>query len=345
MADTSEKLNTRSFRFPYALARITHGKTSRAMAVVYSYSNRRGMPDAECVLTRGGIAACAGVSPSTAARALKKMRGMDGFSRRDENGRRRYSLHIAAPGGCFRRYRYLFDHEFTIGGVTRRLTGVEEIIVSIIASHAANPNAKRGFEGSAGRFAQLTGYSVCACGTAIHALILAGIVHRPRRGTSRHRLSRYVICADLRRILCGEERAEKGADKPRRPLTKSEIDHDARTAYERHFSLLRNAAEQRADAARNVAEADPAYSRAHREIRGLEPKIAFAEVRGDAATVRELTARRRSLMVSQARALARLGLTAADLTPQYRCKKCGDTGYLPNGHMCNCWRPPKGGAE
>ena len=342
MAGAAEKLNTRFFRCPYALLRIFHGAAGRVMSVIYSYSNRRGAADAECVLTRDGLAGCAGVSTSTAARALQKLRGTEGFVQREEYGRRRYTLHI--QGKCVRRYRYLFEHQFVIGGVTRRLTGVEETVLSLIASHITNPNAARGFEGSEGRFAAMTGYSTDAVGNALRALIGAGILHRPRRGTSRRRLSRYVVCRELRRVLCGEAKeAENKQDKPLQPLKKSEIDHNARTEYERHYSLLRARAIARAEAAQDRANADPAYAAAHKEIRGLEPKIAFAQVHGDETGARELIARRKSLMVQQARALARIGMTAEELVPQWHCPVCEDTGFrLSDGKMCTCWRPPKG---
>ena len=29
--------------------------------------------------------------------------------------------------------------------------------------------------------------------------------------------------------------------------------------------------------------------------------------------------------------------TEEDLKPKYSCNKCNDTGYLPNGKMCDCY--------
>ena len=112
--------------------------------------------------------------------------------------------------------------------------------------------------------------------------------------------------------------------------------------YERHFSLLRNHADAVAEAARARAQADPDYARVHREARSLDPKIEYARLRLDRATVTELTRRKKALVAEEAACLARLHMTAADLVPKYRCKKCSDTGYLKDGHMCDCGRPPKG---
>ena len=37
-------------------------------------------------------------------------------------------------------------------------------------------------------------------------------------------------------------------------------------------------------------------------------------------------------------ALERLGLSDKDFVPKYICPKCSDTGFLPNGKMCDCYR-------
>ena len=42
---------------------------------------------------------------------------------------------------------------------------------------------------------------------------------------------------------------------------------------------------------------------------------------------------------ARSEALRRLGLTDADFLPRYACKKCSDTGYLPDGSMCDCYSP------
>ena len=209
MTKAAEKLNT-FFRYPYALARMgLSGATGRVASVIFSFSNRRSDTGAECVLTRTGLAATAGVSVSSAARALGTLRNVNGFDQREEYGRRRYALHIETPGGCFRRYRFLFEHEFEIGGRIRRLTALEEEIVSFFLSHLTNPNARRGVETSHTRLAAMFGRSDDAVGAAIGRLLRAGIIHRPRCGTNRSRLSRYSVDKDLRKLAIREESPKK----------------------------------------------------------------------------------------------------------------------------------------
>jgi len=35
--------------------------------------------------------------------------------------------------------------------------------------------------------------------------------------------------------------------------------------------------------------------------------------------------------------LAEMGIREEELLPQYTCKKCNDTGFLPNGKSCDCY--------
>ncbi len=343
MANTAEKLNT-FFRYPYALARMgLSGATGRVASVIFSFSNRRRDTDAECVLTRTGLAATAGVSVSSAARALGTLRNVDGYHQREEYGRRRYALHIDTPGGCFRRYRFLFEHQFEIGGRMRRLTALEEEIVSFFLSHLTNPNARRGVETSCARLAAMFGRSEDAVGAAIGRLLRAGIIHRPRRGTNRSRLSRYSVDKSLRKLAVREEETPKKETASSPTLTRQETDHEARAARERHYAPVRAHAIALADAANAKAEHDADYARVRRELAGLDPQIARAEVNDDRESAAGLILRRKSLMVTRARILARLGLSEQDLRPQWHCPVCEDTGFrLSDGKMCTCWRPPKG---
>lgn len=158
-----------------------------------------------------------------------------------------------------------------------------------------------------------------------------------------------TVCKKLR-LMAGKEKLEdvkpnaEGQAKDRR--TRAEIDADARTLWERHFAPLHARAQAIADANVRRAESDRDYAAVHKEIRGLEPAIARAKHDGDRRTAEQLTRRHASLKVLQARILSRLGLTAADLQPKYKCTVCEDTGFRKSdGRMCNCWQLPKSGHE
>ena len=139
-----------------------------------------------------------------------------------------------------------------------------------------------------------------------------------------------------------EEKRQVPSGQPAYKRTKAEIDADARTEWDRHYKYLRDAAQAKADANRERAESDGEYTRVHREIRGLEPAIERSRHDGAMETAEQLARRRKALKVQEARILARLGLTAADLEPKWSCQICHDTGFrIKDGKMCDCWRPPR----
>ncbi len=75
------------------------------------------------------------------------------------------------------------------------------------------------------------------------------------------------------------------------------------------------------------------YSDLEYKIRSLSFEIAKKEIenKDTSKEVKELSL----LQASQDKLLKKLGFTKDDLTPQYNCKKCNDTGYY-NGKICDC---------
>lgn len=119
--------------------------------------------------------------------------------------------------------------------------------------------------------------------------------------------------------------------------TKADINADARSERERWYALRRNAAVERAERTRAAAEKDPAFAAAEKAIKKDEIELAKAEVfsPADLPAIRErIQAARRS----RAEALQKLGIQEADLMPGYACPKCSDTGFLPDGRMCDCYQ-------
>ena len=119
--------------------------------------------------------------------------------------------------------------------------------------------------------------------------------------------------------------------------TKADINADARSERERWYALRRNAAVERAERTRAAAEKDPAFAAAEKAIKKDEIELAKAEVfsPADLPAIRErIQAARRS----RAEALQKLGIQEADLIPRYACPKCSDTGFLPDGRMCDCYQ-------
>lgn len=105
----------------------------------------------------------------------------------------------------------------------------------------------------------------------------------------------------------------------------------------------RERAEEIADA--NRAKAEERCGDIIREIKRLEITISKAEASGKEDSIR---GEAKALLNERDRlekALAVIGLTESDLRPRYRCKKCNDTGFLPNGKPCDCYEKLKGEKE
>ena len=136
--------------------------------------------------------------------------------------------------------------------------------------------------------------------------------------------------------------AAQGGATFRRPEFKSEaqLAADMRGEREHYYAVLRQRAQERAEANRKRAENDGEFASWDATVKRGEIELAKAEVFSpkEAETIREklLSARR-----AREKALARLSLSDADLQPRYACPKCSDTGFLPDGRACDCYPAKK----
>ena len=114
------------------------------------------------------------------------------------------------------------------------------------------------------------------------------------------------------------------------------VSADARTERERWYAARRRAALARAEQAIAKANTDPAFSRAETAIKKGEIELAKAEVFAP-DTLPDLQEKLEQAKIARKNALARLQLSEADFAPHYSCPKCSDTGFLPDGRMCDCY--------
>lgn len=128
--------------------------------------------------------------------------------------------------------------------------------------------------------------------------------------------------ADWRAVL---EKWNKKA-KQSQKLTPQEILKKAKNILERR----RQKAEAVATKNKILAENSKKYINAVDEVMKLTFKI--AKKTPTAKDFEDLTEAKKQID----NALTEIGLTAEELEPQPICKKCGDTGYLPNGKKCEC---------
>ena len=114
------------------------------------------------------------------------------------------------------------------------------------------------------------------------------------------------------------------------------VSADARTERERWYAARKRAALARAEQAIAKANTDPAFSRAETAIKKGEIELAKAEVFAP-DTLPDLQEKLEQAKIARKNALARLQLSEADFAPHYSCPKCSDTGFLPDGRMCDCY--------
>lgn len=80
------------------------------------------------------------------------------------------------------------------------------------------------------------------------------------------------------------------------------------------------------------------YAELKRQLGILEMEIGKAEARAQEDKLKELRERREKIREAIRKKLEENGLTERDLEPHHICEKCGDTGILPDGTLCTCWK-------
>lgn len=119
--------------------------------------------------------------------------------------------------------------------------------------------------------------------------------------------------------------------------TEAALSADARGERERWYAARRRAAVSHAEQALARAQKDEAFAKADTAVKKSEIELAKAEVFSpDKLT--EIRSKLEQAKKARAQALVRLKLSDEDFVPRYACPKCSDTGFLPDGKMCDCYQ-------
>ena len=135
-----------------------------------------------------------------------------------------------------------------------------------------------------------------------------------------------------------ERTAQTNGNVQVRPTFKSEKDiaADMRSDREHYYAVLRQKAQEKAENNRRLAESDKEFAEADTAIKRGEIELARAEVFSP-DRAENIRRELQEWQQKRKRALTRLSLTEASLQPEYRCRKCSDTGFLPDGRACDCY--------
>lgn len=112
---------------------------------------------------------------------------------------------------------------------------------------------------------------------------------------------------------------------------------NAKSDRERYYSLLREKAQTKAEKFLAKANANEKFKAITAELSRMEIALAKAEV-FEPEKLPALESEKRALQTERKKILSALGIDETQLQPQFNCKKCSDTGFLPNGTACNCYK-------
>ncbi len=112
---------------------------------------------------------------------------------------------------------------------------------------------------------------------------------------------------------------------------------NAKADRERYYALLREKAISKADKAFAKANKNVRFKELTAELATMEISLAKAEV-FEPKKLPSLLERKQALLALRSETLAEMGIHEEELTPQFVCQKCQDTGFLENGKACDCYK-------
>lgn len=115
---------------------------------------------------------------------------------------------------------------------------------------------------------------------------------------------------------------------------------NAKSDRERHYALLREKAQTRAEKFVAKANGNQRFKEITAELSRMEFALAKAEV-FEPAKLPALEEQKTALLTERKAILSGLGIDEAQLVPQFHCARCQDTGYLKSGVACSCYKVEK----
>ena len=113
---------------------------------------------------------------------------------------------------------------------------------------------------------------------------------------------------------------------------------NSKAARERYYAENKHKAEMTALSwQEKVKKKNPRFAIVEREIARLNLELAKAEI-NEPDKLPALKEEQETLLIERMLILDELGIEPHMLVPQYTCKKCSDSGFLPNGTVCDCYK-------
>lgn len=279
-----------------------------------------------------------GICRATAASAIGKLKesSLIEVDNRDRKGTS-YKFVGEAGRGYDVVPLYLYTVDVVIGGIERRLTKAQVHLLAHLMAECKRPKNKGECEGSIARFARELHVSETTIKKAIKVLLKAGLVYRTKedKGVNGYKLTKYRVNGKLYEYEKYRRAKAKKAD----VKAKAIADADARAERERYYA--RRNEEMQARVERYILSAHkkaPRLKTIELEIRSNAFPMARAELAGDESFA-TLQAKDKALKIERELIYQRFGIEPKRMEQSFyaRCKKCQDSGTLPNGAGCKCW--------
>ena len=112
---------------------------------------------------------------------------------------------------------------------------------------------------------------------------------------------------------------------------------NAKADREKYYATLRDKALSIAEKYQAKAQTSPRFKEITLALSKMEISLAKAEVFSP-EQMPALLAEKTALSNERKQILKELGITEEQLLPKFKCIKCSDTGFLPNGISCDCYK-------
>ena len=298
------------------------------------------------------------VSKSTVARKVKRISAREEFTVTRKGGRAsEYTTTFELDDGAYIDFPLWLAKPFEVNGRTVELTPAEQLILALIYTYTKQKGGYGKLEGSPATIAAKLNDVVCS--RTVKAALLKledlGLIFRKKRAVNAHGkgLGSYVANMSLfREILRAKKKAAKrkakeaakvektASDAPKPFVSKQVQDANARSDRERFYGLRKDDNQRLADQYEAKAfSKSPRLKEIDVGLRKIELEGAKAEIYNP-ATLPAVLAKKKRLKEERLSLIRSFGFDERLFDPAAyaKCELCNDTGNLPNGVACDCWR-------
>lgn len=340
MSETKARQLNNYIRLPMSLLSLLPLGQAYVLGDVFSFTGKGNA----CRRTYKSFGSRTGNSRATVARALSKGKAQ-GFIMQDKEKGYVFNLDKVKGDKFLRVLDWIITEKFTVRkDEKRRMLPSERTVYTFIYTRCDNMKSRtKSCIVSISEIAEAVGLSERTVQRARLTLIRAGLIYCPLKdkGVNAYKKSRYTLNYKLIRAHEKKARTENkpvtASTEPQQPQTLQEIEQAYKDKRERAELI----AERNLIRAREYDKfkiADEAYT-----YMGVSAAFAHFQNPEKAAEYERRLAQAKAQRLI---ALRDIGLTEADIEPQYECKLCNDTGQLENGARCKCFprgEPPTDG--